>query len=242
VSAKTTIEWTDRTWNPVTGCTKISPGCAHCYAERITERFHGAGSFEKVVLHPDRLEEPLSWRAPQRVFVNSMSDLFHDDVPGDFIDHVWTVMREAPQHTFQILTKRAERMLKLMRHYPPLSNVWLGVSVENQHFADERIELLMQTPAAVKFISAEPLLGHIFLQNHFLLGIDGLDWVICGGESGPGARPMDSDWVRSLRDQCTAAGVPFFFKQWGGRNKKVTGRELDGLEWNQFPHARRGAA
>lgn len=277
MSAKTTIEWTDRTWNPVTGCTKISPGCAHCYAERITERFQGAGSFDVIRLHMDRLEEPLHWRAPQHVFVNSMSDLFHEEIPDEFILRVFATMQACPHLKFQILTKRAERMSSFINHAEdevcragenlaaengwchahedgpwPLKNVWLGVSVENQRFADERIPVLLETPAALRFISAEPLLDKIDLRTWLKAWTEdeapmewrhpSLNWVICGGESGPGARPMDRDWVRSLRDQCAGAGVPFFFKQWGGSNKKITGRELDGLEWSQFPHARHGAA
>lgn len=212
MSAKTTIEWTERTWNPVTGCTKISPGCAHCYAERITERFHGPGSFERIVLHPERLDEPVHWRKPARVFVNSMSDLFHEDISDDFIGAIFRTMLVTPRHTFQILTKRPQRMLDWFSRFyynqKPSLNVWLGVSVENQHFADERIPLLMQTPAAVRFISAEPLLEKLSI-------VPVVDWVICGGESGPGARPMHPEWARTLRDRCVNYKIPFFFKQWG---------------------------
>lgn len=245
MSGKSDIQWTDATWNPVTGCTKVSPGCAHCYAERITERLHGPGSFEEIVLHPDRLEYPLHWRKPRRVFVNSMSDLFHNDVPYDFIIKVFGVMQKCPQHTFQVLTKRATGMYDVVRAIGrldqfssawPLPNVWLGVSVENQHFANERIPLLLRTPAAVRFISAEPLLGPVCLtdvketmlpkmegDNH--IHIDAtervvpshIDWVICGGESGTDARAMQLSWARSLRDQCKSAGVAFFMKQLGSR-------------------------
>lgn len=242
MSGKSDIQWTDATWNPVTGCTKVSPGCAHCYAERITERLHGPGSFEEIVLHPDRLEYPLHWRRPRRVFVNSMSDLFHENVPSEFIAECFAVMGDAKQHTFQILTKRPARMKAVIEdimcfsNCPPPANIWFGVSVENQHFADERIPLLLKTPAAVRFISAEPLLGPVYLSdikerilpnmrgdNH--IHIDALrcfvpahiDWVICGGESGPNARPMQLEWARLLRDQCKAAGVAFFFKQLGSR-------------------------
>jgi protein gp37 len=247
----TAIEWTDETWNPVTGCTKVSPGCDNCYAERVTERWQGKGTFDKVVLHEDRLAKPLSWRKPRRVFVNSMSDLFHDDVPDEFIARAFAVMACAPQHTFQVLTKRHGRMRSLLSSdvtqqavmdrldllmadaepyaYPhwPLSNVGLGVSVEDQRWAGIRISALLDTPAAVRFLSCEPLLGPIDLTElapglvysnrgfNALVGEPRIDWVIVGGESGPGARPMHPDWPRSLRDQCTAAGVPFFFKQWG---------------------------
>ena len=254
---KTAIEWTDRTWNPVTGCTKVSPGCANCYAERITNRFAGPDAFDKVVLHPERLEDPLRWKKTSRVFVNSMSDLFHECVPDGFLDAAFSVMARRRLHTFQILTKRAERVRNYFadpltrirvakaiawNDIPqwPLPNVWLGVSVENQRFADERIPLLLQTPAAVRFISVEPMLGPVDLFNADGDGLRGglkgaLDWVICGGESGPGARPLHPNWARALRDQCQSAGVPFFFKQWGGRTPKAGGRLLDGREWNEFP-------
>ena len=223
------IEWTDATWNPVSGCTKVSPGCDHCYAERITERFHGKGSFERVVLHPERLEAPLHWRRPRRVFVNSMSDLFHAEIPRSFLESVFDVMRACPRHTFQVLTKRAERMERLCRDRDAtpeevddgfelgvvpgltydLPNVWLGVSVEGTA-GYARIRHLQRTPAAVRFLSCEPLLGE--LPD---LPLEGIGWVIVGGESGPGARPTHPDWVRSIHAQCVAAGVPFFFKQWG---------------------------
>jgi protein gp37 len=296
VSDKTSIEWTDATWNPVTGCTKVSPGCDHCYAETLAERFRGTPGhyYERgfdVQLRPEKLDQPLRWRRPRRVFVNSMSDLFHDDVPDDYIARVFAVMALAPQHTFQVLTKRHGRMRSLLNQTGPqsfrtsitieqaamarpwqpgsgltvsvewpLPNVWLGVSVENQQWADIRIPALLDTPAAVRFLSCEPLLGPVDLTDAIWPegSADectpdrctcGIDWVIVGGESGRGARPMHPDWARSLRDQCAAAGVPFLFKQWGewmpvrtpsGEHqervgKKAAGRELDGRTWDEFP-------
>lgn len=256
MSDKAKIEWTDATWNPVTGCTKVSSGCKHCYAEREWPRLtklvpaYAGRAFTDVRTHEDRLGQPLRWKKPRKVFVNSMSDLFHPDVPDEFIDRVFEVMALSQQHTFQVLTKRADRMQDyvtrlnggrlrnrlLMVDAPnsalawPLPNVWLGVSVEDQASADERIPLLLDTPAAVRWISAEPLLGPVsfrwakwhdyshrqpgFVHNH-LDGMRGIDWVVVGGESGPKARPMHPDWARSLRDQCASAGVPFLFKQWG---------------------------
>jgi len=225
----TGIEWTDETWNPTTGCTKVSEGCDHCYAERITNRFGGPGAFDTVVLHPDRLDKPLHWRKPRMVFVDSMSDLFHDDVPDYFIVNVFLAMAMSPEHTFQVLTKRPGRMASLLARWEGgkfdqlvgLPNVWLGTSVENQKWADVRIPKLLETPAAVRFVSAEPLLGPVDVRAWFpwqtraYEGTIPLDWVIVGGESGPDARPMHPDWARSLRDQCQAAGVPYFFKQWG---------------------------
>jgi protein gp37 len=234
VADRSAIEWTDATWNPVTGCTKVSPGCDHCYAERIHERFHGKGSFATIVRSEPKLFLPFGWRKPRRVFVNSMADLFHDAVPDEYIAHVWSVMARTPQHTYQILTKRHGRMRALLNrpsfrdnlaHWTPawpLPNVWLGVSVENQRWADIRLDALALTPAAVRWISAEPLLGRIDLSAWLVdhgdpdrpYGIP-IDWVVVGGESGPGARPMHPDWARLLRDQCAAASVPFMFKQWG---------------------------
>lgn len=221
MSSQSHIEWTDATWNPVSGCTKVSSGCAHCYAERISKRW--GRDFSKVELHPDRLELPLHWRKPRMIFVNSMSDLFHENVPPNFIHRVYRVMEKCPQHTFQILTKRPERAVDFYGgtsgaglSAPPLRNVWLGTSIEDQKTADERIMHLLVCPAAIRFLSVEPMLGPIRLLLKW--EADGpalLDWVIVGGESGPGARPMHPDWVRSVRDQCKAAGVPFFFKQWG---------------------------
>ncbi|GAA1436036.1 phage Gp37/Gp68 family protein [Microlunatus lacustris] len=272
MSDKTKIEWTDATWNPVTGCDKVSPGCDHCYAETIARRFDGTPAYPngfKVTLRPERLDQPLRWSRPRRVFVNSMSDLLHADVPDGYIARVWAVMALAPQHTFQVLTKRPGRLRSLLSspafwhqvseqgraHHigdahgwlavgamlsgQPLPNVWLGVSAEDQRWADIRIPLLLDTPAAVRFVSAEPLLGPIDFTRHTIIkpkppygpgvwldslrghtvGPDEmgaqLDWVICGGESGRGARPMHPDWIRSIRDQCAAAGVAFHFKQWG---------------------------
>ena len=218
---RSTIEWTDATWNVVTGCTKVSPGCDHCYAETFFERFHGKGSFSSVSLHPERLEQPLHWRKPRRIFVNSMSDLFHATVPKHYIGKVWDVMRTAEHHQFQVLTKRAERMERILnemyivhhRGYAieanPLDNVWVGVSLESPAYYS-RIHHLHRTPAAVRFLSCEPLLHR--LPD---LPLAGIDWVIVGGESGLGARPMHPDWVRDIRDQCQRAGVAFFFKQWG---------------------------
>lgn len=286
--AKSKIEWTDSTWSPVTGCTKVSPGCKFCYAERVTERF-GRGKFTDVQLHPDRLDAPLRWRRPRRVFVNSMSDLFHKAVPDEFLDRVFAVMALCPQHTFQVLTKRPERMrswfardekadalvawqMGLMvaekdwahgheiansfrRGGWPLPNVWLGVSVEDQARADERIPLLLQTPAVIRFLSVEPLLGPVAFplpcQESVFWG--GIRWVIVGGESGGpperaliyratnggrwsyGVKPEALTWVRSLRDQTTLAGVPFFFKQWGGVTPKAGGRLLDDRMWDEYP-------
>ena len=285
----TKIEWTDETWNPVTGCTKISPGCAHCYAERMAKRLAGRFGYPadepfRVTLHPERLDTPLRWRKPRRVFVCSMGDLFHKDVPDGWIYEILGIMALAQRHTFQVLTKRAARMYNYLSGFKgrtdimaaamcinenlrlhidteaiewPLPNVWLGVTAESQEAADERIPLLLQTPAAVRFVSCEPLLGPIDLglvdenggPNDFAR-LSGLDWVIVGGESGPGARPMYPDWARSLRDQCQAAGVPFFFKQWGAfkplrarhwleagwdPDSRKGGRILDGRTWDEMP-------
>ena len=233
--AATKIEWTDATWNPVTGCHKISPGCKHCYAERMSKRLHAAGmpkyrnGFAVVTTHPDALDIPLRWRKPRAIFVNSMSDLFHDAVPDDFIRQVFAVMTQAHWHRYQVLTKRPERLLALNETLPWPPQVWLGVSVESDRYVG-RIDLLRQTDAAVKFLSLEPLLGPLPGLN-----LDGIDWVIVGGESGPGARPMAREWAADIRDQCLAAGVPFHFKQWGGVFKKRNGRLLDGREWNGFP-------
>lgn len=224
----TGIEWTEATWNPVTGCTKVSPGCKHCYAERL--RAIGQPNYRngfELTLQPHMLDAPLRWRRPRTVFVNSMSDLFHEDVPVAFIERVFEVMRLAGWHRFQVLTKRADRLADLAPalSWPP--NVWMGVSVENAKYR-VRIERLRSTAAPVKFLSLEPLLGP--LPD---LGLDGIDWVIVGGESGPGARPMEPGWALDIRDQCVRAGVPFFFKQWGGRHKKRAGRVLDGRTWDQ---------
>ena len=227
MSQNTVIEWTDATWNPVTGCSKVSAGCAHCYAEGVAKRFWGNRKFTDVQVHPERLNAPLNWRNPKRIFVNSMSDLFHEDVPGDFIARVFSIMRLAKHHTFQILTKRPERMKLEILSWENLDlpvNVWIGVSVEDQAAADKRIPLLLQTPAAVRFVSCEPMLGPMNLapwlrfwkRSSSVRAVEkGLDLVIVGGESGPGARPFNIEWGRSLRDQCKAAGVSFFMKQLG---------------------------
>lgn len=302
--SKSTIEWTDDTWNPVSGCTRVSAGCDNCYAVKMTKRLDamgqekysglvnlGKGHFNGIVkCHEDTLTIPLKAKKPRRYFVNSMSDLFHKEVPFEFIDTVFAVMALCPQHTFQILTKRPERMAEYLsfvdpggfrevvwanalRHLRdpepfrsttsavpwPLPNVWLGTSVEDQQTADERIPHLLKCPAAVRFLSCEPLLGPVDLTRlpvgrNFIdclrcdfhggqgsviagppSGTGPVDWVIVGGESGPGARPMHPDWARSLRDQCVAAGVPYFFKQWGGVDKKSTGRIIDGRTWDEFP-------
>jgi protein gp37 len=229
------IEWTNATWNPLTGCTKISPGCKHCYAERMSKRLQAMGNRNyangfSLTLHEHMLDMPFSWRKPKRIFVNSMSDLFQDEVPLSFIQAVFAVMRKASQHQFQVLTKRGERLLELNKKLKWAPNIWMGVSVESKKYAF-RIDLLRATDAHVKFLSLEPLLGP--LQN---LELSGIDWVIVGGESGPKARPMDPAWVREIRDQCRAAEVAFFFKQWGGTRKSWTGRELDGRTWNEYPH------
>jgi protein gp37 len=228
------IEWTDATWNPVRGCTKISPGCKHCYAETFAERFRGVPDhpFEQgfdLRLVPGALELPLRWRASRRIFVNSMSDLFHDDVPDEYIGRVFDVMRRASQHTFQVLTKRAARMAELTASMRIPGNVWMGVSVENAEYAT-RIDDLRKVKARVRFLSVEPLLGPIPV-----LHLRGVHWVIVGGESGPRARRMDVEWVRAIRDRCVGAGVPFFFKQWGGVRKHTTGRILDGRTWDEMP-------
>jgi protein gp37 len=228
------IEWTDATWNPVTGCTKISPGCANCYAERLARRLQAMGSphyrlgFD-VAWHEDVLDAPLTWRKPRRVFVNSMSDLFHEDVPFTFVERVFDVMRRAERHQFQILTKRSDVLARYSARlvWPP--NVWMGVSVESSPYA-YRIDHLRSVSAAVRFVSLEPLLGPVCD-----LDLSRIDWVIVGGESGPGARPMQESWVLDIRDRCVSSGVPFFFKQWGGVRRKASGRLLEGRSWDQFP-------
>ncbi len=312
---KTSIEWTDASWNPIVGCTEISPGCANCYAARLaasrlthTPQYKNLATIDgtgvkfprnvrwtgEVRFLPERLEEPLHWRKPRRIFVCDMGDLFHESVEDDWLESIFVTMLNCKRHTFQILTKRPQRMFEYFkkrwwlpvseRWADPMPNVWLGVSVENQHFADERIPLLLQTPAAVRWISCEPLLGSLDISKYLRCRkgqeitpggcvsiIPDLDWVVCGGESGPSARPMHPDWARLLRDQCQAAGVPFFFKQWGefgppqkelnhltaalprtftGVNigggelmlrygKKLSGRLIDGREWNEFPQVNR---
>ncbi len=234
MATKSSIEWTESTWNPLTGCTKISPGCKHCYAERMAKRLHAMGQPNyangfKLTLHPQSLEIPLGWKKPQMIFVNSMSDLFHKDVPVDFIQQVFDVMRRADWHRFQVLTKRAERLLELDSQIEWPSNVWMGVSVENKDYK-YRIDLLRQTHAKIKFLSLEPLLGPL---SH--LNLKGINWVIVGGESGPGARPVLEEWIIDIRDQCKAEHVPFFFKQWGGVQKKRAGRLLQGAIYSQMP-------
>jgi protein gp37 len=225
----TTIEWTEQTWNPVTGCSKISQGCKHCYAERLANRFWKDRPFTEVRCHADRLGYPATVRRPTMFFVNSMSDLFHPDVPVAFILQIFQVMAAAPRHTFQILTKRSERLLELAPRLPWAGNIWMGVSVEDDHVRS-RIDDLRQVPAHVRFLSLEPLIGP--LER---LDLRGMHWVIVGGESGPGARAMRATWVRSIRGQCRAVDVPFFFKQWGGVFKKDAGRELDGRTYDEFP-------
>lgn len=277
MSGDTSIEWATKVWNPVTGCTKVSEGCRHCYAERVAKRFWGERDFSDIRCHEDRLVDPLHWKKPQRVFVNSMSDLFHPEVPEAFQHRLFKVMKECPQHIFMILTKRPDRMFERVPFFP-MNNVWLGVSIENQQAANERIPFLLKTPAGKLFISIEPMLGPIDLDNiippgHYdrrILSTMGvsvysgnngpcaledhqkLDWVICGGESGPDARPLYPDWVRALRDQCVHNGIPFFFKQWGeyeyilGKDticpvrvgKKQAGRLLFGREWNEYPEVK----
>jgi protein gp37 len=234
----TAIEWTDATWNPVTGCTKISAGCDHCYAERFAERFRGTRGhpFEPgfdLTLRPERLEQPLRWRTPRMIFVNSMSDLFHKDIPKEFISRVFDTMERAPWHTFQVLTKRSSLMQNfLIGRYGNQrgpAHMWFGVSVEGGS-QKSRIRHLREAPAGTRFLSIEPLIGAVGK-----LDLAGISWVIVGGESGPGARPMQPDWVRDVREQCLAQGAAFFFKQWGGLRPKSGGRELDGREWNDFP-------
>jgi protein gp37 len=233
-----TIEWTEATWNPVTGCTKISPGCAHCYAERMAKRLEAMGQpnyangFD-LTLHEHMLGIPLRWKRPQRVFVNSMSDLFHEDVPLEFVNRVFGVMARADWHQYQILTKRSARLLEIDPLLDWQPQVWMGVSVESARYV-HRIDDLRRTGARTKFLSLEPLIGP-------LPGIElaGIDWVIVGGESGPGARPMQREWVTDIRDQCQKAGVAFFFKQWGGVFKNRTGRKLDGRTWDEMPEASR---
>jgi protein gp37 len=228
------IEWTESTWNPVTGCTKLSSGCRHCYAERMAKRLQAMGhpnyarGFD-IALHEHMLEVPLKWTKPRMIFVNSMSDLFHEDVPVQFIQRVFSTMRQAPHHTFQVLTKRSARLVQLDHEINWPDNVWMGVTVENRGCCF-RIDHLRQSHARVKFLSLEPLLGP--LPN---LNLEGIDWVIVGGESGPGARPLALDWVTEIRDRCLDGDVPFFFKQWGGVRKSETGRVLQGRTWDQVP-------
>jgi protein gp37 len=234
MATNSTIEWTEATWNPLTGCTKISPGCKHCYAERMAKRLLAMGQPNyangfKLTLQEKMLELPLTWKKPRTVFVNSMSDLFHKNVPADYIERVFKVMNSAYWHKFQVLTKRSERLLEMSHRLAWTPNIWMGVSVENQDYTF-RIDHLRQTGAQVKFLSLEPLLGAL---PH--LNLNGVDWVIVGGESGPGARPMNPDWVKQIQMQCAKAQVAFFFKQWGGVHKKKTGRQLEGRTWDELP-------
>jgi protein gp37 len=240
MSDRSSIEWTEATWNPVTGCTKVSPGCAHCYAETFAERFRGVAGhpYEQgfdLKLWEERIELPLKWKRPRTIFVNSMSDLFHEDVPSTFIKSVFQVMERASWHTFQVLTKRPQRAMQLSADLPWPEQVWMGTSVENQRFTS-RVDWLRGTGAKVKFLSCEPLLGPLQLDLRVI------DWVIVGGESGPRARPMRADWARDIRGQCQESDTAFFFKQWGAHNengvrvgKSASGRMLDGRTWDDFP-------
>jgi protein gp37 len=239
MSDNTKIEWTDATWNPVRGCTKISPGCTRCYAERFAERFRGVRDHPyefgfDVRLIPAKLGEPLRWRSPKMIFVNSMSDLFHEDIPDDYIFEVARVMSKAEWHTYQVLTKRADRMAAMLgttlRSVASRSHIWWGVSVENRKHGLPRVDALRAAPAHVRFLSVEPL-----LEDLGEIDLAGIHWVIAGGESGPGARRMDPQWIRSVRDRCRDASVPFFFKQWGGTQKRKNGRVLDGRTYDEFP-------
>ncbi|MGB6481927.1 MAG: phage Gp37/Gp68 family protein [Candidatus Acidiferrales bacterium] len=240
MSLESFIEWTDATWNPVRGCTKISPGCKHCYAQTFAERFRGVKGhpYEQgfdLRLVPEKLAEPLRWRSPKMIFVNSMSDLFHDAVPDEYILAVAKVMVAASWHTYQVLTKRAVRIQKLLNSKLSFAakqpHIWWGVSVEDKKYGVPRIECLRRARATVRFLSVEPLLEDVGRLN-----LCGIDWVIVGGESGAGARPMKKEWVRSIRDQCRAGGAAFFFKQWGGVRKALTGRKLDGKTYDEFPN------
>jgi len=243
VSDRSAIEWTEATWNPVTGCSKVSPGCAHCYAETLSQRFGRTAkpwtpenALENVSVHEDRLHQPLRWKRPRMIFVNSMSDLFHEVVPDGFVRSVFDVMASAERHTFQVLTKRPERALDLAPTLTWPANIWLGVSIENSRFT-WRANVLRDVPAAVRFISAEPLLGSLFEHGPRRAPLDlaHIDWLIAGGESGAGYRPVNVEWVRELREACAAQGVAFFFKQWGGRTSKSGGRELDGQIHDEMP-------
>jgi len=234
MAVRSSIEWTQSTWNPITGCTKISPGCKNCYAERMAKRLQAMGqpnyvSGFKLSLHKQSLCLPLSWKKPQTIFVNSMSDLFHEEVPDRFIFKVFKVMGEASWHTFQVLTNRADRLRGLGHVLPWAPNIWMGVSLDNKDYVG-RVDGLRETGAFMKFISFEPLIGPIYEMN-----LSGIDWAIVGGESGPRARPILKDWVTFIRDRCLAADVPFFFKQWGGTNKKKSGRILEGRVWDEMP-------
>ena len=234
MATQSRIEWTESTWNPLTGCSKISPGCKHCYAERMAKRLKAMGQPNyvngfKLTMHEHSLEKPLEWKTPQVVFVNSMSDLFHKDVPLSFIQHVFDVMKRAHWHQFQVLTKRSERLAELSPYLEWTDNIWMGISVETKDYI-YRIDDLRKTGAKIKFLSVEPLLGPLPKMN-----LKGINWVIVGGESGPGARPLEKEWVTGVHDQCQRAKVPFFFKQWGGFQKKKAGRLLEGRTWDEMP-------
>lgn len=232
--AESAIEWTNSTWNPITGCTKVSPGCKNCYAERMAKRLKAMGQpnysngFE-LTLHEHMLERPLEWKKPRLIFVNSMSDLFHIDVPFDFIEKIFDVMRRADWHQFQVLTKRSERLATLSQNIEWPDNVWMGVSVENKEYK-YRIDHLRETKANIKFLSLEPLIGPIPQMN-----LNKIDWIIVGGESGPRSRPIKMEWVLDIKKQCKQKNVPFFFKQWGGVHKKKNGRLLEGKTWDELP-------
>ncbi len=234
MAASSAIEWTEATWNPVTGCSKVSPGCAHCYAETFAERWRGVAGHPyehgfDLRLWPERLDLPVRWTRPRMIFVNSMSDLFHEEIPFEFIQRVFSVMEKASWHTFQVLTKRHERLTQLAGRLSWPANVWMGVSIENRRFV-HRANYLREVPARIRFISAEPLLGPLEGLN-----LNGIDWLIAGGESGIGHRPVKIEWIRDLRDLCRRSRVPFFFKQWGGRTSKSGGRVLDGQMWSELP-------
>lgn len=230
----TKIEWTDKTWNPITGCTPISDGCKNCYAIKMARRLKAMGNARyrngfQVTMHPDLLDEPLRWKKPSMVFVNSMGDMFHEDIPLEYIQRVFSTMTKASHHVFQVLTKRSSRMLQVSEYLPWPDNIWLGVTVESGKYL-YRVDNLKKTKAKIKFLSIEPMIGPVSG-----LVLDGIDWVIVGGESGHQARTIEKEWAISVRDNCTSSDVPFFFKQWGGPNKKKTGKILDGKVWNQFP-------
>ncbi|MFE6456256.1 DUF5131 family protein [Streptomyces cinereoruber] len=243
MSDRSSIEWTEATWNPTTGCDRVTPGCDNCYALTLSRRLKlmGAPKYQndgdprtsgpgfRLTVHPDALDIPLQWKAPRMVFVNSMSDLFHARVPLDFVRQVFEVIASTPQHTYQLLTKRSLRLRRIAHRLDWPSNLWMGVSVENGDQLD-RVDDLRAVPAAVRFLSCEPLLGPLTGLN-----LDGIGWVIAGGESGPGHRPVEEEWLIDIRDLCSAAGVPFFFKQWGGRTPKAGGRELEGQIWSEMP-------
>jgi protein gp37 len=238
MGAETAIEWTESTWNPVTGCTKISAGCLNCYAERLAKRLCAMGQYRyrngfKVTLHPEILLEPCRWKTPRKVFVNSMSDLFHEQVPLEFIQKIFDVMNENQHHIFQILTKRSQRLRQLAPSLNWAENIWMGVTIENDDYID-RVENLRSINCSVRFLSLEPLLGPV---PH--LDLQGINWVIVGGESGPGARPMKLEWVIDIKQRCLEQDIPFFFKQWGGVNKKRNGRLLQGRFWDSYPKTKK---